>query len=575
MRLFCYASALATLWFTNSVNGQIFDKHVVVCQQEDAALAGREVLRAGGNAIDAAIATALGLAVTHPAAGNLGGGGFLVVYLADRKLVKTIDFREAAPLASTERMYLDDKGKILPKHRAGARAAGVPGTVAGLALAHKEFGKLPWGMVVAPAQKLAREGFVISSTLASSLNQQLGMGKEVGVDEDLGPDGEKLGDFASSVAVFKKPGGEVWNKGDRLVQPDLANTLDRIAAEGADGFYKGRTATLIADYMTKEGGLVTLEDLASYRAEIKSPLHGTFRNHDIYGAAPPSSGGVVILQALNILERFDLKADGPHSPVTLHRVTEAMRRAFHTRAASIGDPDFVQIPVERLISKPYAEFLARTIAPAFATPSVMLTSSTVEGAEPNHTTHLSTIDQEGSAVALTYTLEEGYGSKAVVAGAGFLLNNEMGDFNLTPGLTDATGRIGFEANRIVPRKRMLSSQSPTIVMKGGRVKLVTGSPGGRTIPNTTLWVILNVIEFELQPRASVDAARTHHQWFPDILKLEGKKWEVATVERLRQMGHVVKVGGIQGDAHSIVVDEQGKRHGVADQRRKTSTAAGD
>ena len=556
----------------------IYRKHSVACQESNAAEAGREAMRRGGNAIDSAVATAFALAVTHPAAGNIGGGGFIVAYLAGSREVVTVDFREAAPAASTETMYLGPDGKPTPGHRNGARAGGVPGTVRGLGLAHAKWGKLPWADLVRPAAKLAREGFPISRTLAASLNAQLfpqlAVPDAESVAEDLGPQGDRLGDFAASVQSFRRPDGSRWREADRLIQPDLADTLDRIAAEGADEFYLGETARRTAASMARHGGLVTLADLAAYQAKVRTPIRGTYKGFEVYGMGPPASGGILIVQMLNILERFDLRADGPRAPRTLHRVTEAMRRAFYTRASVIADPDFVAIPVESVISKSHADELAKSIGDR-ATPSASLASFPIVGAEGAHTTHLSTFDGDGNAVALTYTLEEGYGSKAVVEGAGYLLNNEMGDFNLIPGRTDAAGRIGTPPNAIAPGKRMLSSQSPTIVLKDGKVRLVTGSPGGRTIPNTTLWVVLNIVEFGLTPEEAVHAPRTHHQWFPDVLHLEGQSWPAETREALTAMGHRLKMGGTQGDAHTIAVDPDGTIHAVADPRRKTSRAAGD
>lgn len=554
-----------------------FSKHVVVSQELHASEAGRDVMRKGGNAVDAAVATAFALAVTHPAAGNLGGGGFIVAYLADRREVVTFDFREKAPAASDPRMYLGPDGKPVPHHRAGARAAGVPGTVRGLGLAHAKYGRLPWAELVKPAAELARRGFPVSGTLAHSLNQQLfERGKlAAGGKDDLGADPDRLSDFPESVAAFAKADRTPWQADELLVQPDLARTLDRIAANGPDEFYSGETAKILAKYMSEHGGLVTLDDLASYRAEARAPIHTTFRGFDVYGMGPPSSGGIVLAQILNILERYDLKRDGPRAPRTLHRVTEAMRRAYFTRATEIADPAFVEVPVAKLISKPYADELAKSITDR-ATPSAELAPFRVVAGEGNDTTHLSTMDGNGNAVALTYTLEEGYGSKAVVAGAGFLLNNEMGDFNLIPGRTDSSGRIGTPANQIAPGKRMLSSQTPTLILKDGRVHVVTGSPGGRTICNTVTWVVLNLLEFKLSPREAVDAARTHHAWFPDVVTLEGGSWPSETRAELARMGHRVRNGGIQGDAHTIVVDfETSRRIGVADRRRETARASGD
>jgi gamma-glutamyltranspeptidase / glutathione hydrolase len=568
-------ATLAAVVFAQGARGaeETFARHVVAAQEAHAADVGREVLRQGGNAVDAAIATAFALAVTLPEAGNLGGGGFIVAYLAGKKEVVTVDFREMAPGSVGPRMYLDSEGKLRPRHRAGAWAAGVPGSVRGLGLAHARWGKAPWADLVRPAARLAREGFPISADLAGSLNSQLKARENP--KPGAGADDGRLADFPESVAAFSKPDKTPWKAGDRLVQRDLAATLERIAAEGPDEFYSGKTAELIARYMEDKDGRIGRDDLTAYQARIRPPVHTTFRGCDVYGMGPPSSGGVVLCQMLNILERFDLKADGPQAPRTLHRVTEAMRRAFFTRATRLADPDFVDVPVAELTSKAAADELARSIGDR-ATPSAALAPFPILTAESDHTTHLSTIDADGNAVALTTTLEDSYGAKAVVAGAGFLLNNEMGDFNLIPGRTDTGGRIGTEANLIAPRKRMLSSMTPTVVLRDGKVRLVTGSPGGRTIPNTTLWVILGVLEFGLEPRAAVDAPRTHHQWFPDILLLEGGSWPEATRSALSAMGHRWRQIDRQGIANSIVVDHStGRLHGLADHRRSTTKAAGD
>jgi gamma-glutamyltranspeptidase/glutathione hydrolase len=425
--------------------------------------------------------------------------------------------------------------------------------------------------------RLARDGFAISDTLARSLNVQVFRAAPAsGVAEDLSARDDALADFPASVAVFRKPDGTPWKEGDRLVQPDLAATLQRIADHGADGFYRGETAAKIVAYMKHGGGIISADDLERYEAKERPAVHGTFRGNDIHTMGPPASGGLIVLMALNQLEGFDLKADGRDSGLTVHRVTEAMRRAFFIRATRIADPDFENVPAEEIASKPFAADLARTIG-ARATPSRSLADfPIVDAGEGADTTHLSVVDGDGNAVALTYTLEEGYGSKAVVPGAGFLLNNEMGDFNLRPGRTDTAGTIGTAPNRIAPGKRMLSSQAPTIVTRDGRVRLVTGSPGGRTIPNTVLWVVLNVLEFDMAPRAAVDAARTHHQWFPDRLVLEGGSWPEATRADLAARGHVLGRSSVQGDAHTIAIDPaSGRVEGVADRRRRTSRAAGD
>ena len=553
--------------------GDTFARHVVVAQEAQAADVGWNVLRAGGNAIDAAVATAFALAVTVPEAGNLGGGGFLVAYLADRREVVTVDFRETAPRSASPRMYLDSDDKPRPRHRAGAWAAGVPGTVRGLGLAHARWGKLAWADLVQPAARLAREGFPISADLAGSLNSQLGEQKNTKTGHR--DDRARLADFTESVSAFARPDGAAWKAGDRLIQSDLAATLQRIAAAGPDEFYTGRTAQLIARYMEEKDGRITADDLTAYQARLRPPVHTTFRGCAVWSMGPPSSGGVVLSQMLNILERFDLKADGAQAPRTVHRIAEAMRRAFFTRAESLGDPDFVAVATNELVSKAAADKLARSIGDR-ATPSAALAPFAVLPAESDHTTHFSTIDAAGNAVALTYTLEDSYGAKAVVAGAGFLLNNEMGDFNLIPGRTDTSGRIGTPANIIAPGKRMLSSMTPAIVLRNGKVRIVTGSPGGRTIPNTTLWVILGVLEFGLDPRAAVDAPRTHHQWFPDVLLLEGESWTETVRAELAAMGHHWRSTDRLGIANTIVVDPStGQVHGIADRRRSTTKAAGD
>ncbi|MGC8641843.1 MAG: gamma-glutamyltransferase [Isosphaeraceae bacterium] len=550
---------------------ETFTRHAVVAQERHAAEVGRDVLRRGGNALDAAIASAFALAVTLPEAGNLGGGGFIVAYLADSREIVTVDFREKAPAAATPTMYLDRQGKLRPRHRAGAWAAGVPGTVRSLGLAHARWGKLPWAELVRPAVNLARDGFPISADLAGSLNAQLRERKNSTTASAHG----RLGEFPESVAALGRPDKTPWKPGDRLIQQDLAATLARIAESGPDEFYTGETARIIDRYMKEKDGRITLEDLAGYQAKIRPAVHTSFHGFEIWSMGPSSSGGVVLCQMLNILERFDLKADGPKAPRTVHRVAEAMRRAFFTRATRLGDPDFNTIPVAELTSKATARELADTIGD-HATPSAALAPFPILAPESEHTTHLSTIDAAGNAVALTFTLEQSYGAKAVVAGAGFLLNNEMGDFNLIPGRTDTSGQIGTAPNLIAPGKRMLSSMTPTIVLEGDKVRVVTGSPGGRTIPNTTLWVVLNLLEFGLSPRQAVDAPRTHHQWFPDVLVLEGGSWPESSRTALRRMGHVLGSVRHQGTANTIVIHPRDHRiHGVADLRRATSSAAGD
>jgi gamma-glutamyltranspeptidase/glutathione hydrolase len=520
-------------------------KGMVVSVSRPASEVGLDILKQGGNAVDAAVATAFALAVTHPAAGNIGGGGFMLVFPPDKKAPDFIDYRETAPAAATKTMF-DKNSK---NH--GHRVAGVPGTVRGLALAHKKYGKLPWKTLVAPAVILAEEGFALDKHETKSLNGVLTKGPN----------------YPEMVRVYGKAGGkERWQEGDRLVQRDLAKTLRRIADGGPDAFYTGMTADLIAAEMKAGGGLITREDLANYRAKERVPVHGTYRGYDIYSAPPPSSGGTALVEMLNILENYDLRNTGQGSPQTLHLMVEAMRRAYCDRAKYLGDPDFTKIP-DFLTAKVYAKEMAATINPDKATPSEALARELLQPAEGESTTHFSVIDGSGLAVSNTYTLENSYGCRVVVKGAGFLLNNEMSDFNWFPGVTDRKGRIGTPPNQIAPGKRMLSSMTPTIVAKDGKAFLITGSPGGRTIINTLLCVVTNVIDFGLDVQAAVDAPRLHHQWFPDDVKLEKAGEREAVAKELRRMGHRVAPARSQGDAHSILIDPRTGRYiGAADRR---------
>jgi gamma-glutamyltranspeptidase/glutathione hydrolase len=517
---------------------------MVVAVSPPGAEVGRDVLLKGGNAVDAAVATAFAMAVTYPAAGNIGGGGFMLIYPGGGAEPVVVDYRETAPAKATPTMYTRDDTWYSRK------AVGVPGTVRGLALAHGRFGKLPWKDVVRPAVKLAEEGFVLDAALAASLNGVVaGSGEYAELCRALGKDG----------------GASSWAAGDRLVQKDLGRTLRLIAGRGPDAFYTGPVADLIVAEMRRGGGLITREDLANYRAKLRRPVHGTYRGYDVYAPPPPSSGGTCLVEMLNILENFDLRKHGRWSPETLHVMIEAMRRAYRDRARYLGDADFVEVPA-RLTDKEYARKLARGIDLHKATRSEDLAGDIPLMREGDHTTHFSVIDGDGMAVSNTYTLERSYGSRFVVRGAGFLLNNEMMDFNWFPGETDRQGRIGTAANQIAPGKRMLSSQTPTVVARDGKVVLVTGSPGSRTIINTVLCVIVNVIDFDMDVRSAVDAPRLHHAWFPDEARFEGIGEHAAAVARLRAMGHAVR-GTRQGDAHSIFVDPKtGSYVGAADKR---------
>jgi gamma-glutamyltranspeptidase / glutathione hydrolase len=525
---------------------------------------GASILNRGGNAVDAAVATAFALAVTHPTAGNIGGGGFLIVRRPSGKAT-AFDFREKAPRKATRDMYLDAEGKINRSlTNFGYLAPGVPGTVRGLEMAHRRFGKLPWKDVVLPAAKLAEEGFPLSQTLARSLNREIG--------KDMIP-------FPASIEAYGKPGGGQWAEGDRIVLKDLGRTLRAIAAGGADVFYRGWIADLIEKDMAANKGLITKQDLAAYRARERVPVKGTFRGYEIISMPPPSSGGAGLIEMLNVLENFDLKKNGRMAPETLHLMIEAMRRAYLDRARFLADPDFVKVPVAKLISKEYAKSLAGQIDPHNAAKSVEIGKDIVTPpvqVESDETTHFSVLDKNGMAVAQTFTLEGGYGSHVVVKGAGFLLNNEMGDFNKKAGDTNERGDIGTAPNLIAPGKRMLSSMTPTIVARNGKLVLVTGSPGGRTIINTVLSIVLGVTEFGMTGREAVDSVRMHHQWLPDETTFEEAGLTPDAIAKLEAIGHTLKLRGKQGDGHSIWVDPAtGTAYGVNDSRSpdsKTSAA---
>ena len=534
---------------------------LVVCVSAPACDAGAAMLGRGGNAVDAAVATAFALAVTHPAAGNLGGGGFMIVRTPAGN-VTAFDFREKAPRASTRTMYVGKDGTIDRSVTAsGYLAPGVPGSVRGLELAHRKFGRLPWKDVVMPGVTLAEQGFTVSSALARSLNGAL--------------EGS-MSKYPASLAAYGKPGGGTWSEGDRLVLADLGRTLRAIAAHGADVFYKGWIADRIAEDMRANGGLITKADLAAYEAKVRTPIRGTYRGFEIVSMPPPSSGGVALVEMLNILEPLELKSKGLLTAPALHLQIEAMRRAYLDRARYLGDPDFSDVPVRRLTSKEHARQVASTIQPEKASSSRELGRdilSADDTQEPAETTHYSVLDREGMAVVTTTTLEGSYGSFVVVKGAGFLLNNEMGDFNRGPGETNADGDIGTPANQIEPGKRMLSSMTPTMVLRDGKVVLLTGSPGGRTIINTVLTIVLGVAEYGLDGRGAVDLPRMHHQWMPDRVSIEDRGIGEGTLAELRAMGHEVRVQGRQGDAHTIWVAPDGTPYGVNDRRSADSKAS--
>jgi gamma-glutamyltranspeptidase/glutathione hydrolase len=551
---------------------------IVACSSDIACDVGAAILKKGGNAVDAAVATAFAMAVTYPFAGNIGGGGFMVARV--NGVATTFDFREKAPLKSTPTMYLDSTGQINRRLTAtGYLAPGVPGTVRGMEMAHKKFGKLPWKDVVLPAVKLA-DGFVMSADLARGLSREVGRTRDTAAVQN-GQTGQRerprgMTLYRASMAAYAKSNGKEWLAGDTIRLPDLARSLRAIADGGADAFYKGWIADSIAADMAANGGLITKEDLAQYRAVERAPIRTPFRGYTVISMPPPSSGGVAMAEILNILEKTNAGASERYSPRTLHLMIEATRRAFLDRARFLGDPDFVKVPVEKLTSKTYAAQLAKEIDTTKASKSVMLAPDIVQVADREHeeTTHISVVDKDGNAVSMTYTLEGGYGSHVVMSGTGIILNNEMGDFNKRPGYTGENGDIGTTPNLIAPGKRMLSSMSPAIVTKGNDLHLVTGSPGGRTIINTSLDVIFNVLQYNMDVRAAVTAPRMHHQWLPDTATFEANGITKETADALRALGHAVKVTGSQGDAHSIMWDPKTKTaFGANDFRSKDSKAS--
>ena len=534
---------------------------LVVCTSAPACDAGASVMAMGGNAVDAAVATGFALAVTHPSAGNIGGGGFMVVRMPDGQ-VTSFDYRERAPLGSTRTMYLNKEGNIdRALTAAGYLAPGVPGSVRGLALAHRKFGKLPWKDVVMPGVVLAEKGFALSPALARSLNREVA---------------GRMSKFPASLAAYGKPGGGEWKAGERIVLKDLGKTLRAIATEGADVFYTGWIADAIAKDMKANGGLISKEDLAQYEAKERTPVRGSYNGFEILSMPPDSSGGVALIEMLNILEPMDVKSKGLLTADALHLQIEAMRRAYLDRARFLGDPDVVDVPVAQLTSKEHAREVAASIDPAKASSSVELGKDIVTlttPQEPDETTHYSVIDKDGMAVSTTTTLEGGFGSHVVVKGTGFLLNNEMGDFNKKPGETNLRGDIGTPANLIDPGKRMLSSMTPTIVAKDGKLVLVTGSPGGRTIINTVFSIVFGVVEYGLTGREAVDLPRLHQQWLPDEVSIEKEHAPAEALEKLKTMGHTVEPGSRQGDAHSIWVAPDGTVYGIKENRTPDGKAS--
>jgi len=532
------------------------DHGMVASTSAIASQIGVDIMKRGGNAVDAAVAVAFALAVTWPEAGNIGGGGFMLIRSVGGK-TEVIDYRERAPLAATRDMYLGRDGKPVEElYEIGYKSIAVPGTVAGLALAHKRHGRLSWRELVEPAQRLARGGFVVSDYLASRSSTKQVI--------------ERLSRFPESRRIFLRD-GRPYRAGERFRQPELAATLSRIARKGPREFYEGETARRILADLAANGGIITARDLQEYEPTIREPLRGSYRGYQILTMPPPSSGGIALLQILNILENFDLKALAHNSAEEIHLLVETMRLAFADRAAHLGDTDFVRVPVTGLISKKYAADLSKSIKTDVVTPSIQIRVADPFSYEPSSTTHFSIIDSEGNVVSNTYTLEDAFGSGVTVRGAGLLLNNQMGDFTAAPGKPNAYGLIQSEANAIAPRKRPLSSMTPTIILKDGKVLLLIGSAGGPKIINTVLQIFLNIVEYGMDLQQAVDVPRIHHQWLPDEISWEANGVNADTRSLLEARGHKFREraeADYVGDAHVILVDPAtNTRLGASDPRR--------
>ncbi len=532
---------------------------MVVAQEGTAAKIGLDILRRGGNAVDAAVAAGFALAVTLPRAGNLGGGGFMLVYLAKEKKTVAIDYRETAPADTPPGVFLNEAGEaVAAKSRDTGLAAGVPGTVAGLSLALRNYGsgKFSLAELVAPAVALARSGIDVEDDLADSLAWAQ----------------TRLKRWPASARIFLRADGTPLGRGDRLVQSDLASVIEAIGRDGDRAFYEGPVAEKIVASVRAAGGRMTLDDLKSYRAIERAPLHGSYRGHEIVAMPPPSSGGVHIIELLNVLEGFPLAAQGANSAANIHLMAEAMKLAYADRAEYLGDPDHVPVPVKGLISKAYAERLRAEISAVRARPSAEIKALDPMPYESDQTTHFSIVDNDGNAVANTYTLNFSYGLGLVAEGTGVLLNNELDDFAAKPGAPNAYGLVGGAANAPGPRKRPLSSMAPTMVFRDGELELVTGSPGGSRIITIVTEIILDVVDFGMNIAEATEAVRIHHQWLPDELQVE-RGLSPDTIRRLEALGHKVMVHDAWGSAQSIF-RENGVLMGAADTRQRGTLATG-
>ncbi|MEC4724790.1 gamma-glutamyltransferase [Shewanella sp. D64] len=536
----------------------IWAKHGMVSSQEALATqAGVEILRQGGNAVDAAVAVGFSLAVTLPRAGNIGGGGFMMVHIADQNKTIAIDYREMAPSKAHKDIFLNEQGDpVAALSREHGLAVGVPGTVMGMELALEKYGTMTMKQLTQAAIKMAKDGIYVTPDLSTSLT---GLKR-------------RIAQWPSSAEIFYKNDGSDYQVDDLFKQPELAHSLTLIAQQGSKGFYEGETADKLISAIQQAGGIMTLDDLKHYKVIEREPVEGNYRGYQVISMPPPSSGGVHIIEMLNILEQFPIDKLGHNTAATLHLMTESMRRAYADRSEYLGDPDFYKVPVQALINKDYAKKLASQIAVNKATPSSEVKPGNLAPYESNQTTHYSVVDKWGNAVSNTYTLNFSYGSGMVAKGTGILLNNEMDDFSAKPGTPNGYGLVGGDANAVEGNKRPLSSMSPTIVMKDGKPFIVTGSPGGSRIINTTMQIIMNVIDHDLNIAEATAAPRIHHQWLPDILRVE-HSLNSDTIELLRAKGHDVKVNNAMGSTQSIMVTEQGI-FGASDPRRAGSETLG-
>jgi gamma-glutamyltranspeptidase / glutathione hydrolase len=537
------------------IEGQdiIADSGIVVSAHPQSSRIGVEILQKGGNAVDAAVATEFALAVCYPEAGNIGGGGFMLVRTSDGKAA-VIDYREKAPGGSDRDMYLDKSGQVIDGLSTNTHlSSGVPGTVDGMINVHSRYGRLPFKDIIQPAIEIAEKGFPVTSRQADIMNSN----RKTFIERN------PLG------TVFVKD--SLWKEGDILIQADLAETLKRIRDNGREGFYSGKTAGYIVSEMKKGNGIISEQDLRDYRSQWRTPLTAGYKNYRIITVPPPSSGGIILIQLMKSIEPYPVGAWGFNSVASVHLITEAERRAFADRSEYSGDPDFVKVPVDQLISKNYIAARMESFDPLHASLSEKILPGSPEKYTSEETTHYSVVDKWGNAVSATTTLNNVYGSSIVVEGAGFLLNDQMDDFSIKPGFPNMYGLIGGEANSVQPGKRMLSSMTPTIVEKEGKLLLVLGSPGGSTIPTTVFQVVLNVLEFGSNIDQAVDAARFHHQWLPDRISVEKNAIDSLSREKLKLMGHKLQERSSLGSVNAIMMLPDNRKAGAADKRGNNSS----